>query len=279
MTLLSFFLGCVVGSFLNVVIRRGIRGESLFGRSHCESCQKTLTALELIPVVSFLLQRGRCRSCGAPLSYEYPFVEFATGISFLIAAFLFLPENIFLFNLSILFPFLLVLVGLSASIVIFVVDLKEKIIPDQPFYILLVVGLVATLVRSFESMSPVHFSWSTFGSDVGAALFFTLLFASLWFFSKGTWMGFGDVKLILATSLVMGYPTSLAAFLFSFWLGGIIGGVFLLFQRASLKSQIPFGPFILAGSAVAYGTSAYFFGETRFLEGLREIYYFFKFGV
>lgn len=87
-------------------------------------------------------------------------------------------------------------------------------------------------------------------------------------------MGFGDAKLILATSLAIGFPASLAALLFSFWSGGVVGGALLLFRRTTLKSTIPFGPFILLGSAAAYFFSPFFFEVTRFLDGIYEIVYY-----
>src|SRR3989344_9213859 len=80
MAIFSFLLGLVVGSFINVVIRRGEKGEKLTGRSHCESCGKMLSFLELIPVLSYLVLRGRCRNCNAPFSLQYPLVELGTGI-------------------------------------------------------------------------------------------------------------------------------------------------------------------------------------------------------
>lgn len=141
----SLGFGFCVGSFLNVAIRRGIRGESLFGRSKCESCGKTLEPIELIPLVSFFLQRGRCRSCGAALSLQYPLVEAATGVLFAAAAYLFpFDINVWSFDLhtiiTLFAPLVLACIGLSAALFAFVVDLRTKIIPDSAFYILLAVG-------------------------------------------------------------------------------------------------------------------------------------------
>ncbi|MBI2053421.1 MAG: prepilin peptidase [Candidatus Sungbacteria bacterium] len=98
--------------------------------------------------------------------------------------------------------------------------------------------------------------------DLGAALAIALFFASLWFFSRGTWMGFGDAKLALATSLAVGFPASLVAFLFSFWLGGIVGILLIAIGRKDMQSRIPFGPFLIAGALAAGVLAPYFFAYT-----------------
>lgn len=274
MILLIFLFGLAIGSFLNVVIRRGIRGESLLGRSKCESCGRVLSARELIPVLSFLIQRGRCRGCKAKFSVEYPLVEFAVALLFAASAVLFLPADLLEFTIRGGAAFVLILVGVSVAIVIFVVDLKEKIIPDSAFLVLFVLGLFALFLRRFPDGFFVANLWENAAFlDVFSAVLFSSFFAGLWFFSRGAWMGFGDAKLVLAVSLVLGWPVSLAAFLFSFWLGGIAGGALLLLGRASLKSAIPFGPFILVGAAAAHLFSGYFFETSRFLEGIYEIFY------
>ena len=277
MTLLIFLFGTVIGSFLNVAIRRGYRGESLFGRSHCESCRKVLSPAELIPVFSFLWQKGKCRSCGAALSIQYPLVEATTGILFAAAAYLLFPANFFDISIFDFTRFLIVLVSISAAIVIFAVDLKEKIIPEWPLRVLLTVGILASVFRasaaSSGGISFDAFFWSILFSDWITAILIAFIFAALWFFSGGRWMGFGDVKLILGTSLIVGYPASIAAFLFSFWLGSIAGGILLLSRRASLRSQIPFGPFILLGALLAYFISPWFFETSRLIDGIYEIVY------
>ena len=271
----SFLSGLAVGSFLNVAIRRGIRGESLLGRSKCESCGRVLSARELVPIVSFFAQRGKCLGCKSSFSIEYPIVEFATGIAFAASAILFLPADITEMTLRGVLGFFLVLTAIAAAVVIFVVDLKEKIIPDFAFFVLFIIGVFALFLRGFPDSFFVGDLWESAAFlDVVSALLFSSFFALLWFFSRGTWMGFGDAKLTLAVSLVLGWPASLAAFLFSFWLGGIVGGVLLVLGRSTMKSTIPFGPFILFGGVAAYFFSGYFFETSRFLEGMYEIFYY-----
>lgn len=271
----SFLFGLAVGSFLNVVIRRGIRGESLFGRSKCESCGRVLSARELVPIVSFFVQRGKCLGCKSSFSIEYPIVEFAAALAFAAAAILFLPADITEVTLRGIAAFILILAGISAAIVIFVVDLKEKIIPDSAFFVLFLLGVAALFLRRFPDEFFVgNLMESAAFFDVISALLFSSFFACLWFFSRGTWMGFGDAKLTLAVSFILGWPASLAAFLFSFWIGGVAGGVLLALGRSTMKSTIPFGPFILVAAAAAYFFAAYFFETSRFLEGIYEIFYY-----
>ncbi len=239
-----FAFGLVIGSFLNVVILRGARGEGLGGRSRCDGCGKTLGARELVPVISFLWQKGRCRSCGIALSWQYPLIEAATASAFFLLAWQFLPYTSAGWLPALVF--FLVFPATAALIVLIVSDFKFQILPDGATALLAIFGIAAGISRG------------TLLADAVAALAFALFFAALWFFSRGRWMGFGDAKLILATSLAIGFPVSIAAFLFSFWLGGIVGIILLALGKKGLQSRIPFGPFIIAGAALAHFLSAQF---------------------
>lgn len=244
----AFATGLVTGSFLNVVILRGARGEGLGGRSRCERCGVQLRARELIPIISFLWQKARCRSCSTALSWQYPLVEATTACAFFFLAWRSFPDVVGSFWSA--FLFFLAFPAIAALIVLVVSDFKFQILPDGATATLLVFGIAAGIARG------------TFLADVVAAFAFALFFAALWVFSRGTWMGFGDVKLILATSLAVGFPSSVSAFLFSFWLGGIVGIVLLILGRKGLQSRIPFGPFIIAGAVAAYFFSAPFLALT-----------------
>ena len=267
---LVFIFGLVVGSFLNVVILRGAAGQSLTGRSCCQSCQKILSWSELIPVFSFVIQKGRCRNCGVVLYWQYPLIELATGIFYAGAVYLFYP--VLSFDVWSVVLIIGSFAGIGAGIVIFVSDLKYQIIPFGPAIVLFLLSLTVAVWRAIYL--PL-WSSSVLGSflyDLGAAFIFSLFFASLWFFSRGRWMGLGDAKLVLATSLIVGFPMSLTAFLFSFWLGGVAGLVLLAFRKKEWQSRLPFGPFILIGTALAYFYSAKFLALT----GLTELIYLLK---
>lgn len=231
--IIAFLLGLTVGSFLNVVIIRGARGESLGGRSKCRSCSKTLSARELVPIISFLIQKGQCLHCGTALLWQYPLVELTTGILYGLASLL-IP------SLAILVP---IFIGIGALEVILVSDLRFQIIPDGAVLVLLILGIIRLWYDGYGDMLKY---------DVATTLVLSAIPALLWLWSKGKWMGLGDAKLILTTSLILGFPASLVAFLFSFWLGGIIGIILLITRLESLQSKIPFGPFIIMGSLLAY---------------------------
>jgi len=230
------------------------------------------------------MQKGRCRSCGAALSWQYPLVELGTGISFGLVAWLYQvklfpaqnlswhsPDEFTLLAIShLLFAF----IALSAAIVILVSDMRFQTIPDGAVLVLFIAGAIVNLgsvlpfLPSFSS--PIHASYAPYLSwkevlvyNIGGALFLSFFFFSLWFFSQGRWMGFGDVKLIFATSLLLGFPASIIAFLFSFWSGGIFGILLLAANRENLGRLIPFGPFILLGTLLAYLFTDTFLSFTR----------------
>jgi len=227
-----FIIGLIVGSFLNAVIWRLDKEKSVFkGRSICPDCKHTLSFFDLIPLLSFLSLSGRCRYCQKSISPQYPLVELATGVVF---TFLFWFVGFNFLQLT----FLLVVSALL--IVIFVYDLKHLLIPD-------------TMVFSAIILSAL---WLLFKGDIingliaglGAAFFFLLLFLV----SRGTWMGFGDVKLALFMGLFLGWPNILVA-LFAAFLSGAVVGVFLvLAQKKGMRSEVPFGPFLIGGTVLAF---------------------------
>jgi len=252
---LSTLFGLVVGSFLNVAILRGEEEESIRGRSRCRGCKKTLTAQELIPILSFLIQNGRCRNCKNPLLWQYPLVEGGTAILFAVAAWL-IFENTFLAADSWSFFYLLISsVVISAGIVIFVSDLRSFIIPDGAVIILLVCAVLFIFSSAYFGAGS---SYIDLGKNIVTAVVLSGFLGGLWLFSGGTWMGLGDAKLFFPLALLLGFPTSLVAFLFSFWIGSL-GAIALLFlKKFGLRDHIPFGPFILIGAALAFFYTDFF---------------------
>lgn len=266
--ILVFILGTVIGSFLNVLILR--HGEqTVTGRSECPSCKKKLEWFELIPVLSFVIQGAKCRSCKNPISWQYPIVEVATGIVFVgilffLADFYRISDIYGLFSLHLLTSFLFLMVIWGLLIAIFVYDLYHKIIPDQFVFPFIAVSLVWLFhFADGGKLFSLPYFWDFF---MGPLLF--LFFASLWYFSKGTWMGFGDAKLALGMGFLLGFSKGLMAFMFSFWIGAIVAVIFLLvnklsfeitdryfpenFKKLTIKSEVPFAPFLIIGTALAF---------------------------
>ena len=273
---LTFILGLIIGSFLNVVIMRSEAGMPLTGRSHCDSCGKTLTWRELVPLLSFAYQKGRCLHCGTVLSVQYPLVEFGTGMVFAAIAGQAFYDAFIRGDAALLLATCIFLMAAAAMIVIIVADFNYHIIPNGAALFLFVLGIAATLVRNgivcvpgnarfltvtyrcCDSSAAVaipalcHPIWSGVLWDIAASAGAILFFFALWYFSKGAAMGFGDVKLIGATSLLLGFPLSVVACVFAFWLGGLAGIAMLIARTRGLKSQIAFGPFIIAGTVLAF---------------------------
>lgn len=245
---LFFIFGLIIGSFLNVVIDRYGTGQGYGGRSRCDITGRALCWYELIPVVSFMIQRGRVRGARSRLSIQYPLVEIGTGLLFAliglrIGPYLLAGEYGLFFVLTVLW-----VVIASLCVVIFVYDWKHKIIPD-PFVFALIGVSFATLFIS--PVSP-YLGLPTWQALVAGPLVALPLFL-LWLISRGRWMGFGDVKLMLALGWLVGMSAGFAGLILAFWIGAIVG-VFVLWYTKRLKknAELPFAPFLLIGSFIAF---------------------------
>ncbi len=238
----AFIFGTIIGSFLNVVIYRYNTGTSIVsGRSMCFSCGKTLKWYELVPIFSFILQRAKCRNCKSKISWQYPVVEIVMGLLFVFVLIgqHSIIETIYLFIL------------MSIFVVISVYDIRHKIIPNS-------------FVYAFILLSVLQFTWgsNTQVLDWLAGPILFLPFAGLWFFSKGTWMGFGDAKLALGIGWFLGFYAGMSAIIFAFWIGSVFGltligigktkSLLLGKKKFTIKSEIPFGPFLLIGTLLVF---------------------------
>ncbi|MCX6764269.1 MAG: prepilin peptidase [Candidatus Nealsonbacteria bacterium] len=235
-----FIFGLIIGSFLNCVIYRLEKEESfLFGRSYCPHCKKTLKAMDLIPILSFMALRGKCRYCKKKISWQYPLVELGTAFLFILLFQHFgLGSNFlgFVFY-SAIFCFL---------IVVFVYDLKHFLIPDKIIY----PAIALALIYNFFNLNNLLFNFLP--SALGGFVFFLIIFL----ISQGKWLGFGDVKLVFLLGLFLGFPNILLALFLSFTIGAIIGIGLIVLKRKNLKSEVPFAPFLVLGSLIAF-----FWGE------------------
>ncbi len=237
--LIIFVLGLLIGSFLNVVILRINTGRSVVnGRSACARCSRTLAWYELIPVFSFLGLRGKCRTCRQPISFQYALVELLTAIVFVIAYTKIVVLGGFTTTAWITYVFTLIIA--SILMVITVYDIRHKIIPDIAVYSVILLALVSILYRT------ITLPYFHLGSALFEGVLVALPFFMLWYFSKGRLMGFGDVKLMLGIGWLVGLTAGFTVLVLSFWIGGIVGLFLLALTRTyGMKSQIPFGPFIV----------------------------------
>ncbi|KIP22007.1 Leader peptidase pppA [Anoxybacillus ayderensis] len=235
---ISFLLGLLLGSFYNVVGLRVPKGESIVApRSHCPHCKRTLTALELIPVVSYLLQKGKCRACSARISFVYPFVELSTAILFTLAP-LFVG-----WSAEVAVSWTLI----SLFVIIFVSDVHYMVIPNRVLLFFTPLLLVERLW-----IAPLTPWWdSLLGSVVGFMILFVIAVVS-----KGG-MGGGDIKLFALIGLALGAKLTVLAFFLSTLVGTIFGLIGMALGRVKRGEPMPFGPAIVVGTLIAY-----FFGET-----------------
>ncbi|HUW15815.1 MAG TPA: prepilin peptidase [Actinomycetes bacterium] len=240
-------LGLVVGSFLNVVIHRVPAGESVVHpRSRCPGCGTEIAARDNVPVVSWLLLRGRCRSCGEPISVRYPLVELGTA-----ALFVLLTVEI---GLGWALPAFLYLGAVGVALA--AIDLDTHRLPNAltlPSYA--VGGLLLLLPAVADG------SWDAYlRAWLGAAALFAFYLLLVVVYPAG--MGLGDVKLAGVLGLYLGWlgwgALVVGGFL-GFLLGAVVGGTLMVVRRTGRKSKIPFGPFMLAGTllAVIWGSSVW----------------------
>jgi leader peptidase (prepilin peptidase)/N-methyltransferase len=251
-----FILGTIIGSFLNVVIYRLGSGFGFSGRSKCLSCGKTLRASMLVPLLSYLAQRGRCAYCRTKISPQYPLVEFATGMLFVMVLLVNDPSAVFS-GMHTFVLFFLDLLVFSVLIAVTVYDLKHKIIPDRlALLFAFFAGLALLLKLRFgilpESYIPIFDVVPTW-IDLAAGPLLAFPFAALWFFSGGRAMGLGDAKLAWGIGWFLGFAKGFSAIILSFWIAFIPSLILLLLPRKSftMKSEIPFAPYLVLGTFVA----------------------------
>lgn len=226
-------LGAIVGSFANVVAYRlNSSRPILSGRSKCDSCAEELSPLTLIPIVSFLVLRGRCSVCGSKIGISHVLAEVTLAALF--------GAAFYIHGMTVELGIALLFLTLLTSIVIY--DLRHTIIPNQLVYALIILGGTMAYVQG------------GFSESVLVALAMAAFFGLIWLFSKGRAMGFGDAKLVLGLALFVGYPLSITGFMLSFWIGAVISIALLVFyrKRRTMSNEVPFAPYLAIGFLCAY---------------------------
>ncbi|NLL69513.1 MAG: prepilin peptidase [Epulopiscium sp.] len=229
--------GILIGSFFNVCIYRIPRGESIvFPSSHCPSCKTPLGPKDLIPIVSYLIKKGKCSYCGQRISLRYPFIEGLTGLTYML-----LYDS-----LGFSFSFLFSLFFVSLLIIITGIDYDHQIIPDLLVLWGIGGGVLYRLIEGILENTAIGMVEGILGMVLGGGVL--LLIA---FLSKGG-MGGGDIKLLGMIGLWLGWKLTIVTLFLSFFLGGFISIFLLLFRIKSRKDPIPFGPFICLGAYLSY---------------------------
>lgn len=244
MFLFVFILGLAIGSFLNVLIERLPKEESILGRSKCPKCDSKLNWQDLLPVFSFFILKGRCRNCGHKISIYYPIVEVATALLFLVILKMSLGWFMFF-----LIPILIVL---------FFSDIKYFILPDKiilsgaiGFLIFLIINNLDISTRYFGGAAGVcALSNCSFQSILLGSAFLGGLFLLMHLISSGKWVGFGDVKLGFFLGAFSGFYWALNIFYLAITLG-VLASVIVLFKGGNMKTSLPFGAFLTLAAAIA----------------------------
>ena len=217
----------------------------LTGRSRCPSCGRTITPIENIPVVSYILQRGRCKGCGTRISLRYPLIEIAVGVLFALAAWKFrLTIEAFLF--AALFWVLVVLTQ---------IDLEYRLLPNRIVYPAFVVGWIGLTVAALVDGSPERLVDAAVGAVVFGGFFFVVAFI----YPAG--MGGGDIKLGFVLGTFLGYLDGVGVVIvgmfLAFLIGALVGVGVMMFTSRGRKAMVPFGPFLALGTVLAV-----FFGRS-----------------
>lgn len=245
-----FFFGCLIGSFFNVVAYRVSKEENFVtGRSKCEQCHRQIAWYDNIPLLSFLLLKGKCRYCQAKISLVHPLFEVLTGLLFFTWYTIFFHgQMIATFQSGYIYQALFYLAFFALLWLIFISDLLYYLIPNVAVLALFVLYLGDLLLSFFFG----NFYLNHFLLAVLMMLLFTGLFFCFWYFSQGKAFGFGDVKLMIPMALILAYPRAIVGVFSAFILGAIIGIILIIFKKKNRKQLIPFGPFLVLGSFIAY---------------------------
>ncbi|MBI5025631.1 MAG: prepilin peptidase [Nitrospirae bacterium] len=259
--ILIFIIGAIIGSFLNVCIYRIPRGLSIIRpSSHCPSCGKPIRFYDNIPIISYLILRGKCRACKAKIPFKYPLVELLNASGYVATLWKFNPFTSMFFS----WPSLLVYSCFVSSLIIIIfVDLEHQIIPDRitlPGIPLALLFGSTILPDPFLRFAFLGFKSSLIGFLLGGGLFYLVALLS-----RGG-MGGGDIKMMAMVGGLLGWKGALSTTFFGSLTGAIVGIFLMIFKGKGRKSKIPFGPFLAFGAILSL-----FFGQ-EILDLYRAIY-------
>lgn len=232
---LIFILGLIVGSFSNVCIYRIPRNESIiYPASHCPKCRSNISPKDNIPLLSYVLLKGRCRNCKSKIFIQYPIVELITGLIYLIIYLIY----------GVCIQTLIYIVLASALIVVAFIDLNEQIVPD----VISLPGIVIGFIISFF-VPYISFLNSGLGVVAGGGIILIIGLAGSVIFKKEA-MGGGDVKLAAMIGAFLGWRYIVISLFLGFFLGALAGIFLIISKIKSREDVVPFGPFIVLGSFI-----------------------------
>jgi len=246
---LIFIFGLTIGSFINALEYRIDSELSILkGRSICPKCKKQLKWYENIPVLSFLFLEGKCGHCKEPISWQYPIVELLTGFSFVAG---FWKLGVLTDTISI-FSHLILYFIFSILILVALHDQKTSYVLSAYVYAA-IISVVIYLLVTYTGVWEIKNIWLYLLPNLASALIAASPFAILYIFSKGAWMGAGDIEVAVLLGFLLGWPNFLIALYFAFIVGSLWGiiKVYML-KNAKLKSELPFAPFLIAGTFFAF---------------------------
>ncbi|MBK9323851.1 MAG: prepilin peptidase [Bdellovibrionaceae bacterium] len=230
-----FYIGACLGSFANVVIYRLPLGESVVRpRSHCQSCKKSISWYDNIPIFSWLLLRGRCRNCGTRFSVRYFFVELLTAILFVLAY----------FYIGLNWNLLEALIFIFSLVCCTFIDFDHMILPDQFTLSGIIIGLLGAWLNPERNFMDAIFGVLLGGGFLWAMAYFYYLF------TKQEGMGGGDIKLLAWIGAVLGWKAIPFVIMSSAIVGSVVGLILARKQNQGLKTVIPFGPYLALGAGL-----------------------------
>lgn len=280
--LYSLLFGLAIGSFINAGIYRFKTKKKITGNSMCPNCKHKLGPLDLVPLFSYLFLRGKCRYCKTSISIQYPIVELLTSIIYILVTIhllevytLYSKYSSYIAPVFIYSIWFIVITGILIFIAVY--DFKYKIIPNE--FVLAGVILTLAFILSVALLKFVYpdstaletaFSFITqdllsyvIAAITGFGLLFLVVLAT-----KGKGMGMGDVKFALLMGLILGFPSILLALYIAVVIGAIVGILLIVLKRKKMRSEIPFGPFLVLGTFIMMLCAEQILGFTKMLLGI-----------
>lgn len=253
MLFISFIVGASVGSFLCLVVERGESG-GIGARSRCTKCLQTLAWYEMIPIISWIVLRARCRTCGLKLSVRYVLWEIGTGLLF-VATWLTLitglPATSYMLYALVVRRWFLI----SIWLLVVAMDIKSQEIPIVPVAIGIVVALATSGIQAGGcpgSSVMCHVSWSVLAIHLATGILGAGFYYLQYWISKGAWVGEGDIWLGAFIGVILGWPLTPLALMIAYMVGAMWASLLILFKKAGLKSQLALAPFLAIGVVAAW---------------------------